>query len=46
MPGEILLSSIEWDGTRQGFDLRLIHNVERFGPIPPARAAKLVKASQ
>ena len=27
MPGEILLTSIEWDGTRQGFDLRLIHNV-------------------
>ena len=24
---EILLTSIEWDGTRQGFDLRLIHNV-------------------
>jgi hypothetical protein len=44
MPGEILLTSIEWDGTRQGFDL--IHNVERLGPIPPARAAKRVKASQ
>jgi imidazole glycerol phosphate synthase subunit HisF len=24
MPGEILLSSIDWDGTRQGSDLRLV----------------------
>ena len=40
---DILLTSIERDGMRQGFDLLLIHSVLRLGPFQPAR---LVKASQ
>ena len=40
---DILLTSIERDGMRQGFDLLLIHSVLRLGPSQPAR---LVKASQ